>query len=223
MRASRSTCAERPAGRRSPRIWCSQIDKAGSRALDSISTHTFDANAALRLDWLTVPGVGSEQADQLMADAPYQSLQALLDSPALSPPLGSRVAAMSAAMSRIDTHTQSDEEAMSLSTIARGYLWRLAAIVLIATVTGTGFARLAGVRRSWTAALIALTATTLVIVMAWIISSPAWYPMAAPVILGGAPWAMFRLVRGQGVASAARALAAWLVASTPSLLLAIPW
>ena len=183
--------------------------------------HTFDANAALRLDWLTVPGVGSALADRLMADAPYRNLEALLASPALSQTQRARIAAMSAAMSRIE-RSGPDEETLSLSTIAGAYLWRLGTIVLIATVPGAWFARFAGVRRFRTAALVALTATTLVIALAWVVTSPAWYSVAAPVVLGGVPWAVWRLARGRTVASAARALAAWMAAATPSLLLTLP-
>jgi hypothetical protein len=181
--------------------------------------HTFDANTALRLDWLTVPGVAKEQADRLIADAPYRSLAALLDSPAMSASLRARIAAMASAMGSPTAVGQDDEETLSLPAILRGYLWRLGAIVLIAVVTGALLARRAGVRRAWTAAVIALSATALVIALAWVIHSPPWYRAAAPLVVGGAPWAAWRLARGHGAASAAQAVAAWIVATIPSLLL----
>ena len=44
----------------------------------------------------------------------------------------------------------------------------------------------------------ALAATLTVIIFAWIVSSPFWYPFAAPVAIGGLPWALWRLARRRG-------------------------
>jgi hypothetical protein len=187
------------------------------RALPRV--HTFDANAAMPLDWLAMPGVTTDVAARLIREAPYADLDALLASPALSAPMRTRVSAMSVAMARLKERAVREEETLSLWVIVRAYLWRLAAIVLAATLVGAWFARRAGVRRRWTAALIALTATTLVVTFAWLITSPAWYPLAAPVVVGGAPWAAWRLVRQRTLAPAVKALAVWGVASVPGLLL----
>ena len=190
------------------------------RALPRV--HTFDANAAMPLDWLAVPGVTMDVAARLIAEAPYADRDALLASPVLSLSIRTRVSAMSVAMAQLKERVAREEETLSLWAIVRAYLWRLAAIVLAATLVGAWLARLAGVRRSWTAALIAFVATTLVVTFAWVITSPGWYPMAAPLVVGGTPWAAWRLVRQRTLAPAVKALAVWAVASLPGVLLTTP-
>ncbi len=181
--------------------------------------HTFDINAATEFDWLTVPGVTPEVAADLVAGAPYPSLEALLASRAIPPPLRARVSEMSAAMARLLERAAAEEESLSLWTIIRPYLWRLGVLILVAACAGAWLARRAGVRRVWTAALLALSATLCVIFFAWIASSPAWYPFAAPVAIGGLPWALWRLARRRGARSAAQALVTWAVAALPALAL----
>lgn len=66
----------------------------------------------------------------------------------------------------------------------------------------------------------ALTASALVIALAWIITSPPWYAPAAPLVLGGLPWALWRLARRQPVAAAARAVLVWALAAVPALIVA---
>jgi hypothetical protein len=112
-----------------------------------------------------------------------------------------------------------EEESLSLWAIITPYLWRLAAIMLAASCAGAWLARRAGTRHWWTASLIAFAATLLVVAFGWIVISPAWYPVAAPVLVGGGPWALWRLIRRRGSASAARALLVWAVAAIPALVL----
>jgi hypothetical protein len=184
--------------------------------------HTFDVNAAMPLDWLSVPGITTEAAARLIAGAPYASVEALLASPALSDADRARVSAMAGDMARL-TSASREEQTLSLWAIARAYLWRLGAVVLAAALAGAWLAHRAGVRRWWSAMLVAITATLLVVALAWVITSPAWYPVAAPVVVGGAPWAAWRIARGRGLASAGVALACWAVASLPALLLTREW
>lgn len=191
------------------------------RALPRI--HTFDANAALPLDWLAVPGVTPGAAARLIAEAPYAGLDALLGSPALAGGLRDRVAAMSGAMSQLQARTGDEAETLSLWTIIAAYLWRIGAVVFVAVIISSWLVRRVGVRRRWTAVLIALVATLLVIALAWVISSPAWYRVAAPIALGGLPWAAWRLARRQGLRPAAAAVTAWALAAVPALLLAATW
>lgn len=185
--------------------------------------HTFDVNAATPLDWLSVPGVTAGMAARLLADAPYASVGAVLASPALPEPVRAQVAAMAAAMAQLTGRAARDEETLSLWVMARAYLWRLGAILVAATVAGAWLARLAGVRRRWTAALVAATATLLTITFAWVITSPAWYPLAAPLVVGGVPWAAWRVARRRGTRAAAMALAAWALAALPGLVLTKSW
>ena len=187
------------------------------RALPRV--YTFDANAASEFDWLSVPAVTPEEAAQLVADAPYPSLDALIRSSGLTPALRLRISDMSAAMTQRLAGAADTEEGLSLWRIARSYLWRLFVIVVAATAAGAWLAFRAGVRRIWTAAVLALSATLLVIAFAWIVTSPPWYPLAAPIIVGGVPWALWRLARRRTAGSILRALAIWALAAIPALVL----
>jgi hypothetical protein len=184
--------------------------------------HTFDANASTMIDWLSVPGVTPEGAARLAAGAaPYAHIDALLESPALPAAARTRIQSMAAAMAVPRRYASDQEESLDLWAIVWPYLRRLIAIVLFATVIGAALAWRAGVRRWWTAALIALVCTLLVIAFAWIISSPAWYRAAAPIVIGGLPWALWRVARGRGIRPAGRAIAAWALAALPALILVL--
>jgi hypothetical protein len=185
--------------------------------------HTFDANAATELDWLTVPGATPAIAAQLLAAAPYATLDDLLARPSLTTDLRARITSMSAAMTRLQSRAASEEESLSLWAIANAFLWRLGVIVIAATVAGTWLSRLAGVRRTWAAALVSLASTLIVIALAWIVISPAWYPFAAPALLGGAPWGLWRLARLRRLAPAVQAMAVWTLAAVPALILTYRW
>ena len=181
--------------------------------------HTFDANAAVPLDWLSVPDMTGDLATRLIAGAPYVSLDALIASPGLPAPLRDRIAAMATAMTQVVSHERHNEETLEVWAIVRAYLWRLGAVVFVATAAGAWLARLAGAGSYRTATLIALTSTALVISLAWVITSPAWYRVAAPMLLGGAPSAVWHLTRRHGVRSASRALVTWALAAMPALVL----
>jgi hypothetical protein len=185
--------------------------------------HTFDINAATTLDWLAVGGVTPDQAWLLSRGGPYQDLPALLRTHQLPAPVRQRVTVMAADMKSLLTRAADEEEQLSLWAIALPYLWRLAAVLLAAAGAGAWLARLAGVRRWWTASLIGTAASTAVLALSWVITSPPWYPLAAPVVLGGLPWALWRLVRRRNLAVAFRALLAWVLATIPALLLVRSW
>jgi hypothetical protein len=91
--------------------------------------------------------------------------------------------------------------------------------VLVATIAGAWLARRAEARRIWTATLIAFASTLIVITLAWIVTSPTFYPFAAPVVIGGLPWAAWRLAHRQGARAAAMALLTWALAAVPALML----
>jgi hypothetical protein len=180
--------------------------------------HTFDVNAATLLDWRSVPGVTRDQASALLAAAPFARLDDVLASPAMTGTLRQQVTAMSAAMQRVRDRAAAGEEKLSLWAIAGTYLWRLAAILGVTSILGAWLARRAGARRVWTSTLVAATAALIVIAFAWIVVSPWWMPIAAPVILGGLPWSLWRLARRQPGWSAARPIVVWALASAPALL-----
>jgi hypothetical protein len=181
--------------------------------------HAFDANAATELDWLSVPGTTPDVAARLIADAPYANLEALRTSRGIPDAVREGISRMSGAMERLHARAAAEEESLSLWAIARPYLWRLGVLVLAAAWAGAWLARRLGVRRRWTAALLALASTLMVITCAWIVTCPAWYPIAAPAVIGGLPWALWRLARRRGLNAAAQALATWMLAAAPALLL----
>jgi hypothetical protein len=179
--------------------------------------HTFDANAATALDWLGVPDVTREQAAALVAAAPYGRLDDVLASPAMSARVREKVTTMAVSMQRLRERAADAEETIDLWAIARAYLLRLGAIVAATSIAGAWLARRAGVRRIWSAAAIGIAASVLVIAFAWVITTPIWMPIAAPIVVGGLPWALWRLARRQPMASSGRPLMVWLAASAPAL------
>ena len=185
--------------------------------------HTFDINAATTLDWLAVAGVTHDLAWRLSWGGPYQDLPALFRAHHLPDPVRQRVTVMARDMESLRTRAAEEEEQLSLWAIALPYLWRLAAVLLAASVAGAWLARRAGVRRWWSASFVGTGASVLVLVLSWIVTSPAWYPIAAPAALGGLPWALWRLVRRQGIPAALQSILAWLVATVPAALLVRSW
>lgn len=176
--------------------------------------HTFDANAATRLDWMSIGGITRAEADALVAGAPYTSLDALK---ARAPAnVSTRIDAMAQGMAALISRGADAEETLSLSKILWSYAARLGAIIALATVFGAWLAGRAGARRWWTACLVALVATVIVIGFVWIITSPWWYPMAAPLVLGALPWTLWRLARRRDAPAIAQPALIWIAASLPA-------
>jgi hypothetical protein len=185
--------------------------------------HTFDANAASELDWLAVPGVTRELAGQLLAGVPYGRVEDVLAAPGVGPDLRARIIAMAKDMDALRTRAAGEEESLSLTAILLPYLWRLVIVLALTTASGAWLARVAGARRWWSAAVVALVGSLAVVALAWIVTSPPWYPVAAPVVLFGAPWGLWRLVRQRAPREAAAALAVWAVASIPAVFITRAW
>jgi hypothetical protein len=131
---------------------------------------------------------------------------------------------MSRAMDQLRARAAQEREAqLSLWAVARPYLWRIGFVLATATAIGAWLARRAGVRRVWAAVLVSLAATFVVIVFGWVITCPLWYPLGVPLVAGGLPWALWRLVRQRGGRPAAQAVAVWAAASLPAWLLVLRW
>jgi hypothetical protein len=185
--------------------------------------HTFDINAATTLDWLAVTGVTAELAAQLSRGGPYPDLPSLFREHHLPEPVRQHVTVMARNMESLLAWAVGEEEHLSLWAIAVPYLWRLAAVLLAASVAGAWLARRAGVRRWWSASLVGTGASIVVLVLSWIVTSPDWYPLVAPAVLGGVPWSLWRLFRRQGLPAALQSILAWVVATVPAALLVRPW
>jgi len=207
-----------------PEIWlASDALMTGTSLFDQFRAlprpHTFDANAATMLDWISVPMITSAEASALLAGAPYATMDDLMASAAVSAGTRGRIVDMAAAMDRLRTRGSDEEETLSLSTILVSYLWRLGVLIAGCTLGGAWLARRAGARRWWAAATIALGSSMLVIFAAWIVIGPAWLPFLVSPLLGGVPLMAWRMFRRRQNHHAAEAMIMWAAASVPALLL----
>ena len=184
--------------------------------------HTFDANAASMLDWLAVPGVTPELAGRLLKGAPYRDMAALRAQAGSGGALRQRIVEMDAAMNDLRRASEV-EESLSLSTVVLSYVWRLLAYVIVAAAAGAWLARRAcTVRWRW-ALPCGLVSALLVFGLAWVVIAPAWWPLAAPVVVGGFPAAAWTGWRRRSWREASLAAAAWLAAGLPAIVLSSQW
>ena len=190
------------------------------RALPRV--HTFDVNAASALDWLAVPGVTPGTARRLLTGAPYSDVPALLAQAGPDPALRAHISSMDAAMADLRRASEV-EESLSLWAVARAYLWRLLAYVFAASALGAWLARRVGALRWRWAIPCGLVSAILVFGLSWVVISPAWMPMAAPLLVGGLPAAAWVAFRRRSWREPALTLAAWLMAATPALVLCSNW
>jgi len=206
-----------------PEIWLANPAlQTGTSLFDQFRAlprlHTFDANAASALDWLSVPGVTPSVASRLLKGAPYRNLEALIARAGADASLRERIATMDAAMGELRRSSEV-EEALSLWAVVRAYLWRLGAYVVTAAALGAWLAnRTCALRWRW-AIPCGLAAALLVFALSWVVVSPVWAPMAAPVIAGGFPAAAWAGFRRRSWKHAARAAAAWVTAALPAIAL----
>jgi predicted small integral membrane protein len=126
-------------------------------------------------------------------------------------------------MAELQQRAVQEEETLSLATIARPYLVRLAAVLLLAAGAGAWLARRAGAQHWWTAAPIGLASAALTLALAWVVICPSYYPVFGPLVLFGLPWSLWRLTRLRSARSAAAALAVWAVASLPAIAMSGAW
>jgi hypothetical protein len=211
-----------------PELWLANADlMTGTSLFDQFRalprSHTFDVNAASELDWLAVAGVTGELAGRLLAGAPYRRIDDVLAVPGAGSDVRNRITTMAKDMDTLRARAAGEEESLSLSAILRPYVWRLVLVLALTTAAASWLALLAGVRRRWSAIAVALASSLTVVILAWIVTCPPWYPVAAPVVLFGAPWALWRLVRKRAPRLAALALVAWIVATIPAILVARVW
>jgi hypothetical protein len=205
-----------------PELWLANSNlMTGTTLFDQFRSqprvHTFDANAATTFDWLSVPGVTVEGARALVAGAPYERLDAI--APIAGPDVWPRVLAMSIAMHDLRTRGTDEEESLSLWRILSPYLWRLLALALMAAAAGAIVVRRRGVRRWWTGLLVAGGATVLAIAAGWLVVGPWWLPLAAPAVIGGLPWGIWRAARRRTATPLLGSPAVWASAALPAFVL----
>jgi hypothetical protein len=132
--------------------------------------------------------------------------------------LGTRIRQMAHAMDDLRTGAAQEEETLTLTVLLMPYLWRLAGVLLVTSVLAGWLARRVGARRPWTAGLVGSMASIVVILLAWLVTAPPWYPVFAPVVVFGTPWAVWRLIRRRSFHAALDAWRIWGASSLPGLL-----
>jgi hypothetical protein len=210
-----------------PEIWLANAAlQTGTSLFDQFRAlprvHTFDANAASLLDWLSVPRVTPEAARRLMNGVPYPDLRAVVAQAGSDAALRNQIRAMDGAMRDL-RRASGVEESLSLRPVVWSYLWRLLAYVLVASTLGAWLAtKVWAVRWRW-ALPCGLVSSLLVFAFSWVVVSPAWLPLSAPVLAGGLPSACWVWSRRRSWAAAAQATAAWALATLPAVLLSGTW
>ncbi len=180
--------------------------------------HTFDANAATAFDWLTVPGVTRAQAERLTRGASYKDLDAVVAAAEGDPLLQERVRMMSRSMDDLRVRATQEEESLSVTVLLMPFLSRLAGVLLVTSIVAAWLARVAGARRWWTAGLVGAAASSIIILFAWLVTAPPWYPGLAPVVVLGSPLAIFRGLREHSWRAAVSAWRIWGASSLPAVL-----
>ena len=190
------------------------------RALPRV--HTFDANAASLLDWLAVPGVTAELAGRLIRSAPYPDMAALRSQAGAGTAAVERIGEMEAAMGEL-LRASDAEESLGLTALVVAYAWRWLAYVLAAAAAGAWLAhRTCSLRWRW-ALPSGLVSALLIFALAWVVESPAWMPLAAPLVLGALPSAAWAGLRRRSWKGAVLAACAWAAAAVPAAALASHW
>jgi hypothetical protein len=201
---------------RTPAIWLQSSLFTGTSIYDQYRArprrHTFDANAATVVDWMTIPGMRIEDANSLVAGTPYATLaQVIARAPAAAKPHVRLEQSQPPGAAGV-------EETLQLSDLLPSYLWRLLGVLAACALFGSLLARRGGIRRRWAAALVALSASGFVFLFAWVIISPAWLPACAPLLVGALPWAAWRIMRRQSAPSAILPFFLWALAALPAVL-----
>ncbi len=161
-------------------------------------------------------------ASRLLQGVPYRNLEALSTRAGADASLRERIASMDAAMGELRRASEV-EESLSLWAVVRACLWRLGAYAVTAAALGAWLATRTGALRWRWAIPCGLVSALLVFALSWVVVSPAWAPIAAPVFAGGFPAAAWAGFRRRSWKHAARAAAAWVAAALPAVALGSSW
>ncbi len=208
-----------------PEIWLSnRAFTTGTTLFDQFRgvprPHTFDLNAASRVDLLGVPGVDRDLADAILGAAPFAHVDDLAEVAGMSPATLARFREMAADMERLRAAALEDDAALSLQAIVMPSVWRgvgWLAVCWVAAAAAYGAVR----RLRWVRlALNGLVAAVVGLGVAWVLGPAWWVTLAVPVAACGVPAAGWQILRRRG--QALRVAAAWAVASLPAVLLTVP-
>jgi hypothetical protein len=194
--------------------------------------HTFDLNAASRVDLLTIDGVTPEIASRIQEAAPYSSLADVDLVPGVTSAIAARLRAMQNSMTAVrEANRHANIEDLQLGRLLRPILVRMAGWVLICALAG---AWLYGRIRSvplWRLAVNGLAAALVGLLPAWVFGTVMQIgdqPVAPavlvllPVVLFGMPAALWQLARHRAGRQSLRVIAAWTLACAPGVIVVVP-
>lgn len=210
-----------------PEIWLESARlQTGTTLFDQYRAmprrHTFDLNAASRVDLLGIPGVTPELAQAMMQAAPFSGIDDAARVGGVTPAMLAAMRTMAAGMRRTRAAALEDRVSVNLSRILRPIGVRAVIWLLVAAIAGALGYRL--VRRIHAArlALNGLAAAIVALVVAWVFVSAPWQVIAAPAIVFGVPGALWSFVRRRPWTEGARVIGAWLAAAAPAWLVSQP-
>jgi len=214
---------------KAPRIWlANQEFTTGTSLFDQYRgvprAHTFDLNAATKVDLMGVPGMSAEQADEILLGSPYRSLEELKRDAGLDDELFATLQAMAAAMDSLRASQGSLEEDLSILAVLEPYAWRALLVLAVCWPMATILYRM--VRRVpwWRAALNGLVSTVVLLCTAWLMGGWAtWRVVSTTLATLGFPAGIWELIRRRDSGRALRVLGAWAASVVPVTLSLQAW
>lgn len=217
---------------RTPEVWlASEQFKTGTTLFDQYRalprTHTFDLNAASRVDLSTVDGVTPRLSTAILAHGPYASLDALAAVPGVTAPVLDKFRRMQGAMDALRTRQAGEDiESIDLMAIFRPVVVRAIGWVLLVACLSAVLYRAVFPCALWRALLNGLVVGATGLFPAWILAASGAADAAlsalVPVVLFGVPAAAWQLARHRSARRAGRCIAAWALAAFPGLLVLQP-
>lgn len=212
-----------------PEIWlASPTFRTGTTLFDQSRAiprvHTFDLNAASRVDLVTIPGVGAGLAARIESAAPFPGLEDLGRVPGLTAEVRNSIGEMATAMDRLrDEWAEESDSVLSIQAILMPYLWRLLTVILAGgVIAAVLYARVAG-SKAWRAAVNGVAASVVGLGAGWLGGAAAGGASIAAVLLVFAtPAALWQLWRKDGP-RARRVALAWLAAAVPIAIAVTPF
>jgi DNA uptake protein ComE-like DNA-binding protein len=173
--------------------------------------HTFDLNAASRVDLVTVTGVDDALAREILRRAPFQSADDLATVPGVTPELLRTFRTMREAMQHVE---ESAEAGLTLKTILKPYAWRGVALIAVASLAAALLYRLVRRARWWRLGFDGVAAGLCGLLAGWSVDQGnGALAFLVPLLLFGAPATAICLWRTRSLRDAIRVTAAWTLAS----------
>ncbi len=212
-----------------PEIWLANRNlQTGSSLFDQFRgqprIHTFDLNGATLVDLLAVPGMTKSAAEALLRNAPFSGLADIQRVPEISHELRSRFDEMVREMARLRSGDGEDEIGVNIAAILRSYVWRALGMLALASFIAASLYRRIRSCSRLRAAANGISASLLVLALAWITTgTAAGIALAGPLVVFGIPAAAWQAIRHKGFLLSMRTCAAWVFASIPAVVIAYPW